>query len=204
LEPIRGTAKEKLGRRIVEVVEDVIHARITRIKHSCDPNSFWSRDGDTNAVVIIAQRDIQVGEEIIMSYIPWNDPKLQRLTVTTSKKPLLETWGITCDQSCLCNNAEFVARFEEYQKIYQGIEELKRVINTRSGGNPQKVLQEYDKILKFCKETNGSHMGRMVLNTEAFEFAVQWLSTAPKAQRYLKKMVAYEKSIAIPNSPVLY
>jgi len=56
------------------------------LNHSCEPNVTWSFEG--RELRVVATRDIQPGEELLMSYIEDRDMRKEKLQVW---------WGINCE-----------------------------------------------------------------------------------------------------------
>ncbi|KAK2785807.1 hypothetical protein FQN52_008222 [Onygenales sp. PD_12] len=67
-----------------------IYATISRINHSCIPNSYASSEEETQSTSIYAVRDIEVGEEITISYSADE-------TFDTRQSILKASFGFECD-----------------------------------------------------------------------------------------------------------
>eukprot|EP01035_Chromulina_nebulosa_P004505 gene4505-6167_t len=71
LEPREGLLMQKfaLNRRpITDPGSGVLCARISRVNHSCHPNSCHRYDEFSNVLILLAERDISPGEEITICY----------------------------------------------------------------------------------------------------------------------------------------
>lgn len=51
--------------------KDFVGLRISRMNHDCRPNAGYSYDETASAEIVFAQRDIQPGEEICISYFTY-------------------------------------------------------------------------------------------------------------------------------------
>jgi len=72
----------------------IVDAFAAMLNHSCEPNVTWHCEG--RELRIVATRDIQPGEELLMSYIEDRDMR---------KEKLWAWWGIEC--SCkLCTGED--------------------------------------------------------------------------------------------------
>ena len=96
--------------------------RISRVNHNCDANAGRNYDDGASVEILYAQRDIQPGEEVCISYCSFNNISIERrcpIVYKSSKnaneltpeeefhcvKVSLESnWGITCPVDCFCND----------------------------------------------------------------------------------------------------
>jgi len=84
-----------------DIGEALFH-QVSRINHSCDPNAAfelsWSHEENNVVNCIRAQKAIEKGEEICISYVPIGS----QLSVTERRRQLNKHWGFDCDCSrCL-------------------------------------------------------------------------------------------------------
>lgn len=73
---------------------DGLFLTFSRMNHSCEPNALWDTDlnGRSGVMSVWAEKDIQPGEEITISYIPLtvvNKPREKR-------RQILRRWGFDC------------------------------------------------------------------------------------------------------------
>ena len=113
--------KDDLGYDMGEVVFD----RVSRINHSCEPNvTFhvsWSEEYNTMINSIVAARDMELGEEVCISYLPLSMPAVQR------RRDFQRHWGFTCDcLSCRRDSAESVMPVAS--RAVQAVENVKSII----------------------------------------------------------------------------
>jgi len=65
--------------------KNFVGLRISRMNHDCRPNAGYSYDETARAEIVFAQRDIQPGEEICISYFTY---ATQHLSTTTSPEKI--------------------------------------------------------------------------------------------------------------------
>jgi len=73
------------------------------LNHNCEPNVTWNCNG--RELNIVSTRDIQEGEELLMSYI--EDREMR-------KEKLLAWWGIDCECK-MCTEDEWTAAVGLYK-----------------------------------------------------------------------------------------
>lgn len=78
-----------------------VYPMIARCNHACACNARWHFDASLFALKLCAVRDIEVGEQITVSYIHHLIPRLDR------RKKLKEKWGFECDcKACSWHSVE--------------------------------------------------------------------------------------------------
>ncbi|OAL45774.1 SET domain-containing protein [Pyrenochaeta sp. DS3sAY3a] len=119
-----GTLEEDIiktnafGATVADVGTHTLYPLISRINHACNPNSFvlFSRAGVSMAIK--AYRDIEVGEEISISYLLLGIPHKQR-------QNLISRWGFKCTCSlCSLPDRERQASDLRRTMIAQGEEKI--------------------------------------------------------------------------------
>ncbi|KAK3370927.1 hypothetical protein B0T24DRAFT_594799 [Lasiosphaeria ovina] len=77
--------------------------RIARINHACNPSALTNFNESTLANTVTAFRDIDVGEEITISYSDFG------LTSTERRRILLQKWGFQCSCALCSADADTLA-----------------------------------------------------------------------------------------------
>lgn len=94
----------------------VLCLRLSRINHSCDPNSAHWYDTTYDVKVLSAVRDIEEREEICFSYIGFNDVS-SNMSAEMSRMLLEGKWGIRCPYLCLCRRHNALKRIKEAREL---------------------------------------------------------------------------------------
>ncbi|KAI1849819.1 hypothetical protein JX266_004768 [Neoarthrinium moseri] len=104
-----------------------VYPEISRINHGCNPNAFARFLPHSLAASIIAFRDIEPGEEITISYIPFARP-------TSERQALLSRWNFNCT-CALCASSPSTRASSDYRrtKIRSLREEILEAIGKRDG-----------------------------------------------------------------------
>ncbi|KAI8953046.1 hypothetical protein F4801DRAFT_598426 [Xylaria longipes] len=88
-----------------------LYPEVARINHACKPNAFVRFSPTSFDVKVVAFRDIEIGEEITISYIPMNHPREKR-------QRDLRRWGFECKCSlCTASKTEIAASDYRREKI---------------------------------------------------------------------------------------
>ncbi|KAI1341166.1 SET domain-containing protein [Xylariaceae sp. FL0016] len=85
-----------------------VYADVARINHACRPNAFVRWIPSSLAVRVVAARDIAVGEEVTLSYIPQNHTRAER-------QASLRRWGFACACS-LCSASKTEIAASDYRR----------------------------------------------------------------------------------------
>ncbi|KAK0612237.1 hypothetical protein B0T14DRAFT_439291 [Immersiella caudata] len=168
-ERVRGLAGSKGGKLVVE--EDVLvtnafelplgmeevgymglFVELSRINHACNPNAHVHFSETTLAMTIWSAKDIEVGEEITISY------SSTELTSEERKETLLKQWGFKCTCS-LCSAPQDVlaasdARRREFRAARDGILQLAQEEDFHSA---VEVVQKLFKLVE--EEELEPHLG---------------------------------------------
>ncbi|KAI0427686.1 hypothetical protein F5Y09DRAFT_344401 [Xylaria sp. FL1042] len=88
-----------------------LYPEVSRINHACKPNAFVRFSPTSFDVKVVAFRDIKIGEEITISYIPLNHHREKR-------QRDLRRWGFECKCSlCTASTTEIAASDYRREKI---------------------------------------------------------------------------------------
>lgn len=131
LVPEGGSLEEKFNKNALASSNELeastgkkgyVALRISRVNHNCDSNAGRNYDDGASVEILYAQRDIQPGEEVCISYCSFNNISIDRRCpiVCSNWKPANElsaeeefacvksslesNWGIKCPADCFCNN----------------------------------------------------------------------------------------------------
>ncbi|KAI3330398.1 hypothetical protein F4824DRAFT_344687 [Ustulina deusta] len=113
-----------------------LYPEVARINHACKPNAFVRFSPTSFDVKVVAFRDIEMGEEITISYIPMNYPREKR-------RRDLGRWGFECKCSlCTASKTEIAASDYRRGKIASLQEESIRAIGELDGTTAVRAAYE--------------------------------------------------------------
>lgn len=192
LEPLSGTLveKERLNSFVVGADEDtnsVLCLRVARINHSCNPNSSQIFDADMGVMIVIANRDIQEGEEICISYLNSlgrNSPHSPK----TGRILLRDKWDIECPTDCSCYDSKFQEELEACRTIHNALV------------TEADVVDRFDELLTRLGKLNVAWLWKMDAFWDAFEILSADPSMIDLARVYGKKALQVCLSIFHPDS----
>ena len=150
LQPINGTTREKFDLNCLGTDNDlVLCLRIARANHSCDPNACHHYDETFNVKILFAERDIQIGEEICISYVsPFS--VVAHYDAKGARRELVGKWGIICNKDCICyDNA--IAKKSDTLKVLD-----KEIANLVLASNPSAALKLVKEALDIHDEIHSS------------------------------------------------
>ncbi|GAW24195.1 hypothetical protein ANO14919_137770 [Xylariales sp. No.14919] len=151
-----------LGRssaKAVDIVEDILgtnsfsytlggdshmalYPEVARINHACKPNAFVRFSATSFDVKVVAFRDIEVGEEITISYIPMNHPRERR-------QRDLRRWGFECKCSlCTASKTDVAASDYRREKIAALQEDVLKAIGELDGTTAVRAAYEILELVK--------------------------------------------------------
>lgn len=76
---------------VITADEDAVFVETSRLNHSCNPNAEWLWREDTKTIEIVALRDIECGQEILISYLYFGEDS----TAVARRLQLLD-WKFIC------------------------------------------------------------------------------------------------------------
>ncbi|KAI1161549.1 hypothetical protein F5B18DRAFT_434874 [Nemania serpens] len=104
-----------------------LYPEVSRINHACRPNAFVRFSPTSFDVKVIAFRDIEIGEEITISYIPLNHPREKR-------QRDLRRWGFDCNCSlCTASKTDIAASDYRREKIASLQKDVLKAISELDG-----------------------------------------------------------------------
>lgn len=204
LEPKEATLqhKFKLNRFMAENLESqsCIALRIARLNHACQPNAVTIYDETARVAILFAQKDIQPGEEISVSYyfqffrlghinkdvVPGaNDFTLEHEVdeLNLVKNLLAESYGITCSAGCFCHDPAMTALTKEGRKTLETASNLSRQCKI------EEALNAGEKLLDIHRRLNVSWINQGFTQYLLFRIAVQKSETIPRAKEYIRSAI---------------
>ncbi|KAJ8105151.1 hypothetical protein ONZ43_g7540 [Nemania bipapillata] len=119
-----------------------LYPEVARINHGCKPNAFVRFSPTSFDVKVIAFRDIEVGEEITISYIPLNHPREKR-------QRDLRRWGFECKCSlCAASKTEIAASDYRREKIASLQADVMKAIDELDGTTAVRAAYEILALVK--------------------------------------------------------
>ncbi|TGJ80851.1 hypothetical protein E0Z10_g7920 [Xylaria hypoxylon] len=119
-----------------------LYPEVARINHACKPNAFVRFSATSFDVKVVASRDIEIGEEITISYIPMNHPREKR-------QRDLRRWGFQCKCSlCTASKTEIAASDYRREKIASLQDDLLKAIAELDGTTAVRAAYEILALVK--------------------------------------------------------
>ncbi|KAI1171980.1 hypothetical protein F4777DRAFT_24389 [Nemania sp. FL0916] len=119
-----------------------LYPEISRINHACRPNAFVRFSPISFDAKVVAFRNIEVGEEISISYIPLNHPREKR-------QRDLRRWGFECKCSlCSASKTEIAASDYRREKIASLQEDVMKAISELDGSTAIRSSYEILALVK--------------------------------------------------------
>ncbi|KAI1109858.1 hypothetical protein F5Y14DRAFT_455603 [Nemania sp. NC0429] len=113
-----------------------LYPEVSRINHACRPNAFVRFSPTSFDVKVVAFRDIEIGEEITISYIPLNHPREKR-------QRDLRRWGFECSCSlCTASKADIAASDYRREKIASLQNDVLKSISELDGASAVRAVYE--------------------------------------------------------------
>ena len=171
----------------------IVALRIARVNHSCQPNAAAIYDETACVAILFAQKTIQPGEEISISYYPTflflippllNDElagKSIEEELNILKHQMAAEHGITCLANCYCNDPGFRALILEGRKLFMTVVTL-----AHRQHKIEEALDAGDKLLDIYRRLNLSWIYRGHTEHTLFHFAVRKSETLPRAKQYIR------------------
>jgi hypothetical protein len=192
LEPLSGTLVEKecLNSFVVQAdaeTNSVLCLRVARINHSCNPNSSQIFDADMGVMIVVANRDIQEGEEISISYLNSlgrNSPHSPK----TGRILLREKWDIECPTDCSCYDSKFQEELGACRTIHNALV------------TEADIVDRIDELLDRLGKLNVAWLWKMDALWDAFEILSADPSTIDLARVHGDKALELCRSIFHPHS----
>ena len=169
--------------------KDIVGLRTSRLNHNCRPNAGCVYDETAHVEIVFAQRDIQPGEEICITY--FNFASLDSVRPTAKMEPeaefryvqdmLLKKWGIVCPDDCYCKCQKTRELILEGRRICAKIEPMAGRAQTED------ALAWGEKHLDILRHLNLSWTELADAHYILFQVALTRRKTLPIADRHIRK-----------------
>jgi hypothetical protein len=174
--PKGGTLEEKWELNVIGCGgrdSGVLCVRGSRFNHACDPNACHFFESGSGVKVFMAEREIQVGEEIVFSYFSIDDISKTEAAFCDPafrRSMLKKKWGITCPPDCICYD-------KKRRKLVQEARELDGLIFERASAADSKgALQAARQLIKLEETLRLSIITRTRTYYDAFQVSTLSLS----------------------------
>lgn len=146
--PDGGSLAEKweLNRMGTLVGKSVLALRIVRANHHCAPNASHYYDEINGLKILIANRDIAVGEEICISYTNFGDVSETDMSAEEHREVLSRKWHIQCPPDCFCYNQDFITALEEAKVLDFAVMDFGRNRQTELAISAGEDLLKYHRL----------------------------------------------------------
>ncbi|KAI1200724.1 hypothetical protein F5X97DRAFT_340201 [Nemania serpens] len=152
-DPDKVLALGRSSTKAVDIMEDILgtngfsytlgddshmalYPEVSRINHACRPNAFVRFSPTSFDVKVVAFRDIEIGEEITISYIPLNHPREKR-------QHDLRRWGFDCNCSlCTASKTDIAASDYRREKIASLQKDVLKAISELDGSTAVRAVYE--------------------------------------------------------------
>jgi len=204
LMPIGGTLTDKInlnslscsGNKNDHSQGSAICLRIARVNHACNANANHWYDPTFGVKILFAERDIEVGEEICINYMPFNDCSNEVLACE-ARFFLEMKWGIICKDYCSCRSA---AVRDREALIEEARNTDKRINQLSSKGNDAMAIREVDRLLSLHDTIGSSYISRKRTYYDGFQVAVMKRRSLKRAKDFALKAYEIEAATTSPNS----
>ena len=198
LEPKEGTLSQKIELNSLggDTTDDYSYvcARISRANHNCNPNAAHYLDKTFKAKVLYAERDIQSGEEICISYTNFTD--CSSLTSPEEARYILaHKWKVQCSTDCYCFQAEKVEAAERAKYLDN---EIQVIASTTP--NTTKALKLIRELLRIHESLPSSQVSKMRTYYDGFQIAIMKRETMQAALSFIQAAYDIKRRILSPKS----
>lgn len=168
-------------------MEDYIALRISRANHSCYPNACHNYDEKAKVEILFAQREIQAGEEICISYLSFANINAERMFARLAPeeefrmiKVQLKLRGVVCPADCFCNDSKIRSLVIQARGMHNEIDRL------AAYQRPACALKIVQNLLDIQEQIGSSLISKANTHYTAFQIAVMSSKTLPQASRHIK------------------
>jgi hypothetical protein len=164
--------------------------RISRVNHNCNPNAGTIYDDNARVQILFANRVIQPGEEICISYSNFSsvhmgsdsemDPQLRFQLL---KNKLKSSWGIVCPADCFCNDdaiKSLLIKGQELHKQYSALGYCHPKL-----AQPAAALKVADNLFEVLDRVQASLLSRVSAHYDAFQIGAMSRDTLPQACKHI-------------------
>ena len=192
LVPIDGSFQEKFALNAFgeepSLSGNYFALRISRANHSCCPNACHNFDENARVEILFAQREIQAGEEICISYLSFSNISKKRMFSMLLPperefrmiKAQLKFRGIECPADCFCNDPNIRSLVVKGRKLNIEVEKL------ADSGNPVASLIAAKELLDIQETIHSSLISIANTRYKSFQIAVLSSKTLPQASKHIQ------------------
>ena len=165
--------------------------RIARANHNCNPNAGHIYDDNAKVAILFANRDIQQGEEICISYTKFSsiqmsseakmNPNRHFLMLKTKLECL---WGIVCPADCYCNDVNIQSLLIKGQEL-QNEMHLSGYCEPKLA-QPAAAMKVADELFKVHDLIQSSLLTKVSAHYDAFQIASMSRKTLPLAYKHIQ------------------
>jgi hypothetical protein len=143
--------------------------------------------------VLFAERAIQAGEEIVISYSDFRDVS-KKLSSQQSRQLLNSTWGIECKSNCFCYDPDIERIVEQSKELDSVIPKLART------GKADRALRAVKELIENHTLLHSSWISRERTLYDGFQISIARRETFKLAEEYIRKAYEIRSSITHPQS----
>lgn len=176
---------------------DCLYLRVARVNHSCSPNSFTVPDFDIRCTVLVAEKDIPAGDEVVIAYSCFNEPTIRFKTWGTVKVYLNLTHGIFCSDGCFC---EDTATYRLCQRADEMVSEHEKLAKKASKLDELMALTE--ELLPILTSIQAVYRSRLVILNRTVRAVLQCPGDGrhlPRAEQFLQEIMTAAKELFNPE-----
>ena len=191
LEPIGGTTleKERLNSFGAGAEgQSVLCVRVARMNHDCNSNACHTFEEGSGVMVVVANRDIEPGEEICINYTNFNG-RLGGHNPESARNLLFDKWKIRCTDSCGCREEARVAMLRQARQLDSEICEM---LKTR---NPMGCIPKIDLLIDLLDRTGATWTWRQHTLWTGFRLSIMQEDTIHRAKDYGRLALRLQESI---------
>ena len=177
---------------------DYVALRISRLNHDCQANAGHNYDDGAHVEILFAQRDIEPGEEICISYLSFASLDAQRVTAGMRnaaieykliQMSLLARWAVICPSDCICKDRAIHKLIAQGRQL--NIEKEKLAESCK----PQEALECAEELLKVQEALQSSWISKANTHYFAFQVALMSRKTLAQAGQHIAAVVDIYKAI---------
>ena len=196
-----GTLNQKIELNWLggDISEDgsYVCGRISRANHNCNPNAAHFLDETFHVKILYAERDIQPGEEICISYTNFTDCSAS-ITSDEARMLLALKWKIHCPSDCYCFQPEVV-------DLAQRAKYLDAEIQVVASTSPDttKALKLIRELLSIHERLSSSQVSKMRTFYDGFQFSIMRRNTIMASKSFIEAAYDINSHILSPKSEKL-
>jgi len=178
----------------------VVCPRISRVNHNCTPNAFQFAISGARAIALFAERDIAKGEELSLSYVPYNDVcKGIEVDGEVCRAALRFKYGVKCPEDCQCQDEAEAASVAAAKMLYSDMKQRHQM------GDLAGALHSAEELLGLGDKCHMSSCNKVAVLFFASVLAVRDEASFSKAKAFSQqcKDVNYPASVGEAQSSLI-